>query len=117
MLVAGITNSAGDGGAIHVNIKHIEKNTDSRALDAVVQNWGNRGYFSVSRGNNRPGFAGYHSVGIAEEPQEKSRQQESGRRPRWTDNPGNQATRGQHRQTVIVAFWSHESLLKGIIEQ
>ena len=82
LAVFGTAHNTADRGAVYVNIKHIQKNTDPGVGHAIDGAYANVGHFAISRGNQCPRFRRNNTIRIAKKPHhERCHQQRDSSQP------------------------------------
>src|SRR4029078_5860638 len=103
LLIFHVGNCAGDWRAVYVNVEHVEKNADPRALTSIHRSRRNAGHFSVGGRNYCAGRVWKHPCRIAEKPQKEQRKQKSRHCPERRGEPANENSSCGEKERVIVA--------------
>src|SRR6266852_8268519 len=114
-LVAHVADHAGNRRAVHVHIEDAEKNADPVPRSSVHGRQRNIGHFTIAGRNDGPGDRGNLALGITEEPQKESRQQQHRDGVGPSGQPCDHARSQQAARSIEVAVTDHRNSIRIII--
>src|SRR5438874_13384707 len=100
-------NYARNGRAVHMDIKHVQENTDPlKALSSLLEFRYIRD-FAISGRHHSAWFGGNNSMWVTKEPQEEPGEKYRNNGPNRTCQPRHQRSRAEKHQSIVVAVSNH----------